>query len=110
MKILITDSENKIFANVQSFDLANIAAKAILKKGYSDLYYHITFNNGINYNGSIDLEPKSFHQDHINNIFLNHLKTYWGNVSRADLKKYPFITIEHIEECKKLLEYLPNNN
>jgi len=107
MKIQLTDSRGHLFANVGNWDDANLVAKSIFKRQYwSDLYYSITFDDGESINGSIDLEPTSFHKPHQNSIFLTHLKTYWGNISRLGSPKFG-ITESDIEYFKGLLNRLP---
>jgi len=111
MKIKLTDSDGKLFATVTSWENANIAAKAIFKlHKYSDLYYHLFFDDGNDIAGSIDLEPHSFHQPHQKTILTSHLKTFWGNVSRITPNEYGWLrgfTQQDIDECKTLLTYLP---
>lgn len=111
MKILLSSSTGSKFAEVDNFTNANVAAKAVFKCNYwSDLYYDILFDDGTQTAGSIDLEPQSFHKPHQNIIFTNHLKTWWGNVSRITPNEYGFMkgfTQEDIDFCKKLLTYLP---
>lgn len=107
MKILLTTREGKIFTQVNTWDAANVAAKAVIKHfTYSDLYYSITFDNGEEVAGSIDLEPRSFHTPYWNCIVTKHLKTFWTNISKLPAPKYG-LTQEDIEECKKLLQHLP---
>lgn len=109
MQIILADSDNRQLAKVSSWDNANVAAKALFKKQYwSDLYYSIVFDDGNEISGSIDLEPQSFHAPHQNQIVTWHLKTFWGNISRAKLPRFP-LTQQDIDECKKLLTYLPTN-
>ena len=106
MKIILSTSEGNKFATLQDWEHANDAAKAIFKRNYwSDLYYDIFFDENNHVSGSIDLEPKSFHKDHQNNLFTWHLKTFWGNVSKSTPK--PYLSQEDINYCKILLNYLP---
>lgn len=108
MKIILSDSTGKKFTTLAEWEAANVAAKAIFKKQYwSDLYYEIFFNDGTEVTGSIDLEPKSFHDPHINKIFTNHLQTFWGNISKLQQPKYG-LTSADIDFCKTLLTYIPN--
>ena len=107
MRIQLTDSKGNLFAMLSNWDDANLAAKSIFKRDYwSDLYYSITFEDGESINGSIDLEPKSYHKPHQNNIILNHLKTYWGNISRLNSPQFG-ITKNDIKYFKGLLNRLP---
>lgn len=83
MRITLTDSRGHKFASCASWEAANVAAKAIFKRQcWSDLYYLIETDE-LTVNGSIDLEPKSFHKPHQHKIFTWHLKTFWGNVARS---------------------------
>lgn len=105
MKIILSNSDGNKFATVQSWESANLAAKAVFKRNYwSDLYYDIFFDDNTQTCGSIDLEPSSFHKPHQNNIFTWHLKTFWTNVSKSEPKTY--LTQEDINFTKKLLTYL----
>lgn len=117
MIIQLYDSRKKLFTTVNSWESANVAAKAIFKRQYwSDLYYSIVFDDGVKVSGSIDLEPKSFHKEHQNKIVTWHLKTFWTNISKLTPKSpYPGMTIrefepsaQDIEDCKNLLNYLPS--
>ena len=89
MKIILTSSIGTTFAKVDTFENANVAAKAIFKCNYwSDLYYDIFFDDGTQTAGSIDLEPQSFHKPHQQSIFTTHLKTWWGNISKLPTPKF----------------------
>jgi len=80
MKIRLTTSTGSLFAEVETMEAANIAAKSIFKRNkWSDLYYFIEFDDNQEAYGSIDLEPASFHREHQNNLFTWHLKTFWSN-------------------------------
>jgi hypothetical protein len=106
-EIVLTDSRGHKFATIKGWEDANVAAKAIFKRqNWSDLYYNITFNDGETISGSIDLEPESFHKPHQNEIFTWHLKTFWTNISKLT-SPYLGFTMEDIEDCKKLITYLP---
>lgn len=108
MKILLLDYKSSIFASVESWDAANIAAKAVLKRKYwSNLYYDIHFDDGTSTAGSIDLEPESFHKPHQNEIFTWHLRTFWTNISKAEPS--PNWTQKNIDFASKLLTYLPKS-
>lgn len=85
MKIRLTTDTGSLFAEVQSWAEANLAAKSIFKRNYwSDLYYFILFDDEQEAYGSIDLEPESFHKPHQNEIFTWHLKTFWSNSSKSE--------------------------
>ncbi len=106
MKITLVTSEGTLCGNASTWDNANAIAKAFLKRDLgSDLYYEIDFGTE-KASGVIDMEPRSFHQSHINSIVTNHLKVWWGNVSRHN-KPFPHITPEFKEKCKRLLTFLP---
>lgn len=108
MKITLSNSDGKLFATVSAWDLANLAARAIFKRNYwSDLYYHIIFDDGNEVAGSIDLEPYSFHAPKQKELFTQHLKTFWSNVSKSEPK--PYLSEQDINYCKQLLKYLPAN-
>jgi len=107
-KFILSNDMGHKFASVNSWEDANVAAKAIFKRQYwSNLYYEIFFDDGETISGVIDLEPESFHKPHQNQIFTWHLKTFWGNISKLT-KPYGGITMQDVEDCKKLLTYLPN--
>lgn len=98
MKTTLTTSDNKILVSNATPEQANVALKSIHRRNrHSDIYYHIQFNNGQHVTGSIDMEPRSFHQPHKDTILTTHILTYWGNVAKADLKKYPWLD----EDSKK---------
>ena len=108
MKIILSDSRDNIFTHAGSWEDANIACKAIFKRqNYSDIYYAITFDDGREIGGAIDIEPESFHKPHQSTIFTWHLKTWWTNISRLPAPKYS-LTQADIDECKVLLTYLPS--
>lgn len=107
MKIILSNSNGSTFATVNNWQDANTAAKAIFKRQYwSDLYYDIFFQDGTQTAGSIDLEPASFHKPHQKELFTTHLKTFWGNISKATPK--PYLSQEDIDFCKNSLKYLQN--
>lgn len=106
MRIILTDSRGSQLADINTWENANIASKAIFKREHwSDIYYHIFFDDGTKANGSIDLEPYSFHKPHQKEIFTNHLRTFWTNVSKA-VQRFD-ITQEDREYATQLLTYLP---
>lgn len=106
MKIILSTTDGNKFAEVNSWEKANEAAKAIFKRQYwSDIVYDIWMTDGTQVSGSIDLEPSCFHKPHQKNIITNHLKTFWTNVSKSSPK--PYLTQENIKFCKNLLKYLP---
>lgn len=106
--ITLTDSTGlTLFAAVNSWDAANVAAKSVFKRRYwSDLYYNIKFHDGEEISGSIDLEPHSFHVPHINSIVTTHLRTFWGNISKLPAPKYGISETE-IQYFGTLLNRLP---
>lgn len=105
MTITLTDSRKHLFAQVNNWDEANIAARSVFKRKYwSDLYYSIKFDDGNEVDGSIDLEPYSFHARQQRELFTKHLKTFWGNISKS-AGKYS-ITHEDAEWAAKLLTHL----
>jgi hypothetical protein len=67
----------------------------------SDAYYFITFDDGETLEGSIDLEPHSFHEDHKHNILTWHINTFWNNFANSD---YSYISKEDKEDAKRLIE------
>lgn len=106
MKIILTTSTGKIFAEVQTLREANIAAKSVFKRNYwSDLYYHIMFDDGSETSGSIDLEPAEFHKPHQNNLFTWHLNTYWNNIIKSD-----FIPGDAKHKFKQMLVHINHYN
>ena len=101
MEIILTDSRGSQFCKVATFEQANTAAKAVIKRRrWSDLYYKITFDEGTETEGSIDLEPRTFHQPHLSHIITNHLKTWWTNVSNS---KASYLPEDYKQFCKRLL-------
>lgn len=107
MKIILTDSQGNLLAAVTNWVTANVAAKAIIKRNkWSNLYYSIQFDNGEQVTGSIDLEPRSFHQPYLNCVVTKHLKTWWTNISKLPAPKFGFEQSD-IDYCKTLLTYLP---
>ncbi len=89
MTIKLTTSTGNLFAIVNNWSDANLAAKSIFKRQYySDLYYSIAFDDGESISGSIDLEPQSFHKGHQKTIFTTHLKTFWTNISKVKLPHF----------------------
>jgi hypothetical protein len=91
MTIKLTTTKGNLFAIINNWNDANLAAKSIFKRNYySDLCYDITFDDGEKISGSIDLEPQSFHKEHQSEIITTHLKTYWGNISNIVLPRFPF--------------------
>lgn len=110
MKIRLTDSDGKLFAEVQTWNKANEATRAIFKrKNWSDIYYFIEFDSQQEAYGSIDIEPYSFHARHQREIFTKHLKTFWTNCKNIDIMKKPYygITAEDQLFFKYLLTELP---
>jgi hypothetical protein len=107
MQIFITGSQGENFGVFTSWDNANIATRAIFKRqNWSDISYHIKFDNKEQTWGSIDLEPHSFHARNQHNIFTKHMKTFWTNVSKSennfllneDTKKYFQSLLKHLPE------------
>ena len=106
MKIRLTNSNGGLFAEVQTWQDANTAAKSIFKRQYwSDLYYFIEFDDSLEVYGSIDLEPASFHRPHQNELFTWHLKTFWGNCAKVT-QPSPLISKDDIQYFKFLLTKL----
>lgn len=106
MKIILSNSDGKLFTTATSWSQANQAARAIFKRNFwSDLIYYIIFDDGKETAGSIDLEPASFHTRHQREIVTTHLQTFWGNVSKQKPGKYG-LTEEDINFTKGLLNYL----
>lgn len=102
MKIRLTDSNGNLFAEVSTWEAANIAAKSVFKRQkWSDLYYFIEFDDNQESYGSIDLEPSEFHRPHQSELFTWHLKTFWSNcakvkqpstlISSEDIKYFQFL-------------------
>jgi len=107
MTIRLTDSNGNLFAQVQNWNNANLAAKSIFKRQYwSDLYYFIEFDDKHEAYGSIDLEPESFHKPHQKELFTWHLKTFWGNCSKA--KPQTGLSADDITYFKFLLTKINN--
>lgn len=99
-------TDGKAITKVNSFELANVACKALFKQQkWSDIYYTITFADGKEVVGAIDIEPESHFKPFQGTIFTTHLKTFWTNVSKA--KPIAYITQNDIDECASLLSYLP---
>jgi len=106
MNIKLTTTDGRLFANVDNWNDANIAAKSIFKRQYySDLCYDITFDDGTQVNGSIDLEPQCFHKGHQNTIITTHLKTFWTNITEVKLPHFQ-ITESDIKHFAFLLTKL----
>jgi hypothetical protein len=101
-KIVLSSSDGKVFVDTTSVDKANEGLKGVWKrKRYSDVYYDITFDDGFELSGSIDLEPHSFHKGHEDKILTWHLNTFWNNVARSD-KGY--ISQEHKDYAKNIVD------
>ncbi len=82
MKIKLTSSNKCLLLDYTSdFTKANVIAKALIKRGYSDVYYTLEHEGEV-LAGSIDLEPQSFHAPHLSHVVTWHLLTYLGNVSK----------------------------
>lgn len=102
-KIVLTDSDGKPFIGTSTFKSANEALKKVWENNkHSDAKYKIEWQDGETLSGSIDLEPHDFHSSHKDNILSWHLKTFWGNVSKSDVK--PYLSQEEINEAKNLVE------
>lgn len=112
MIIRLTDSRGNLFTQVNSFESANIAARAIWKKNnWSDIHYFIEFNDLQEVFGSIDIEPKEFFSRSQKNIITTHLKTFWNNIINAtpEKKRIYKISNDDILFFKHVLKQLPNN-
>ena len=82
MTIKLENTQGNLFAKVSSLQEANNAMAAIVKRNYwSDLFYEICFDSGNSIQGSIDLEPKGFHEKL--KPFTNHLNTFWTNILKS---------------------------
>jgi hypothetical protein len=100
-EVELEDSMGNKFFEGKSIAAADEAMYHIWKRGnWSDVQYEIEFEDGSEVEGSIDLEPKSFHAEHKKNILSWHLQTYWGNVSKTDK---PYIQPEMKEFAKNLI-------
>jgi len=110
--ITLTTTTGKLFATVETLQDADVVARAVIKRGYSDLCYHIHETDTA---GSIDLEPYSFHAPHIKRIVSNHLQTFWGNIVKMEDPTSRYYQYRHIygdqvteviKEGKKVLNYI----
>lgn len=106
MIITLTTTDGSKFATFATFEEANHAARYIYRRRYSDILYSITLPNGEEAAGSIDLEPHSFHAGHQRKIITNHIRTFWGNVSKLTPGKYG-IPGEFINFCRRNLNQIP---
>lgn len=105
MKVSLTDSQNNNLGILSNWEDADAALKRIFQlQKYSDVYYHLEVEE-LSVKGSIDLEPASFHQGWIHNIFTCHLRTYWTNVSKVE--KHFMITQDDIDFAKELIKHIP---
>jgi hypothetical protein len=109
MIIRLTDSRGSLFAEVSSFEAANVAAKAVWRRNnWSDIHYFIEFDDLQECHGSIDIEPHDFFAPNCSQIITWHLKTFWGNMVKHGLNKHPYaINSEDINYFKFLLTKLP---
>lgn len=105
MKIELFSHRDFVFAICDTYEQANVAMKAIVKREYwSDVMYDIKFDDGREASGSIDIEPRSFFNGKLNCVFTEHIKTFWTNVSNATVEKYPWLTKEVITEASDNLK------
>ena len=91
MKITLstTSGAPRTFSNTET---ANLFCRGLLGR-FSYVYYTIQDGN-FERNGSIDLEPVSFHARNKSAILTSHLNTYARNVLAAiAANKYPFSTL-----------------
>lgn len=88
MKITLSTASGapRTFSNTET---ANLFCRGLLGR-FSDVYY--TIHDGkFERNGSIDLEPVSFHTRNKGRIFTTHLQTFGRNVLRSiSANKFPF--------------------
>jgi hypothetical protein len=109
MIIRLTDSRGSLFAQVASFEAANLAARAIWKRDkWSDIHYFIEFDDLQETHGSIDIEPHDFFARNQRQIITWHLKTFWGNIVKHGANLPYSISSEDISFFKFLLTKLPN--
>ena len=110
MIIRLTDSMGNLFTQVDNWELANIAAKAIWKREkWSDLFYFIEFDTKQEFYGAIDLEPRSHFAPVQNSIFTWHLKTFLSNMVKIEPQKAKIFEVskQDIQFFKYLLTELP---
>ena len=101
IKSVTLESNSGVLVSDASVSKANEALYYFWKRNkHSDVYYDITFEDGETLEGSIDLEPHSFHEDHKHNILTWHINTFWNNVAKSD---YSYIPKEDKEEAIKLV-------
>jgi hypothetical protein len=106
MKITLTTSQGKTLIKEGTPDQADAALRSIYKRDkHSDIYYSMEIGSET-VTGSIDMEPKSFHAPHNRKIFTNHVRTYFGNVARATVEKYPYLNQEYINKAKQIYKLI----
>lgn len=86
------------------FRFADQALREILdKRLYSDIYYTITYDDGYELYGSIDLEPISFWKDK-GSPLTGHLSYFWKKMSEASALNNEYYA-ESIAEAKNLVDH-----
>jgi hypothetical protein len=104
-RVVLSDDNEKVFVDTPSMAQANEVLYGIWNSNkYSDVYYDITFEDGKEISGSIDLEPHSFHKGHEKKILTWHLLTYYNNVAKISSLDYIGDVKEHIETAKDLVK------
>jgi hypothetical protein len=100
--IILKSIDGGVFVDTNSMDKANESLYGIWKRGnWSDVFYVITFEDGEKIEGSIDLEPRSFHKPHKYKILTWHINTFWKNVARTNA---PYIPEEEKKFAKNIVE------
>lgn len=104
-RVVLSDDNDKVFIDTPSMAQANEVLYGIWNSNkYSDVIYEITFEDGKEISGSIDLEPHSFHKGHEKKILTWHLLTYYNNVAKISSLDYVGDVKEHIEMAKDLVK------
>jgi hypothetical protein len=104
----ITLIAGKTEYKVHTFYLANKYAYHIWElDNHSNLEYYVRDNN-FYWQGSIDLEPRSFHQPHKRRIVTTHITTVCHNL----LKENRHWLLPHVNKyaALELLSLIPNQN
>ena len=100
--IKLKSIDGGLFIDTNSMSSANMALYGIWKRqNWSDVFYEITFEDGEKIEGSIDLEPHSFHKGHENNILTWHINTFWNNIANTNA---PYISKDDKIFAKKIVE------
>jgi len=103
-RVVLSDDNEKVFVDTPSMVQANEVLYGIWNSNkYSDVYYDITFEDGKEISGSIDLEPHSFHKGHEKKILTWHLLTFYNNLAKLSSLNYIYgeTTVEDAKDLVK---------